>query len=412
MDAKILECVNDVIVDENCMWIISDAWNCLFKYDFIKEVLQCTVVFPEELQDGSLLFSKIVKLQDEIYFIPRTAKNIFFYDLLKQRFQNLNVQADFLHDDQNRDVIIQNEYIYCINRFPDTILKINSDTKEVKLFKANNDQYINEKIERKIYRDYNTNSACLYKGKIIWPNYNNILTIFDTQREEFSVHMLRELPQEKIERLQEEYEEKEMSDWLISVKNYNDILFLISYGGKVYSYDDKTNKVEEELFGNDIDKNAYEFVLPFFANAIQIKEDLYFIPQYRNKCMKYNYNTKKYEEVIDNYLENWNGYKREYTVCIALNEQKILLYSYHENCFYILDIENNSVAKKEIVIPYLDWLKNDSPFSQLIPDFEKKKMLGKEGYWLYQLCNMSENERILKSNVNIGERIYKELDKY
>ncbi|MDE6851307.1 MAG: hypothetical protein K2J67_02310, partial [Lachnospiraceae bacterium] len=132
-----------------------------------------------------------------------------------------------------------------------------------------------------------------------------------------------------------------------------------------------------------------------------------------NKCIKYNYDKKKCEEVMDSYLKGWKENKREYTVCTALNEQKIWVYSYHESCFYILDMENNSVKKKEIVMPYLKWLKTNSPFLQLISESEKKRILGDIDYLLYQLSNVKDEPKSNdNTNINIGGRIYKELSKY
>lgn len=410
METKVLQRICDMIIDDNCMWIISDVWNCLFRYDFVRSELECTAVFPREIRDCGMPFSKIVKIRNEIYFIPKIAKNIFYYDLIEQKFQRLNMKFVFLKDEQHLDVVIQNEYIYCISRFPDTILKINSVTKEVKIFNAPNDSYINEQIESKIYTDYSMDSACLYNGKIIWPNYYNILTMFDIQEEKFSVCVLEELPQEKIECLEEEYQEKGMKDWIISVKNYKDILILTSYGGMIYFYDDQLCKNEEKSFKYYATDDDYKYQVPFFAGIVPIKDELFFIPQYKNRCIQYNHATKQWEEVMDSYLEDWEGCWRIYTVCTVVSEQKILIYSYYESCFYILNTEKNSVNKKKITMSFVNLIRKNNFFADLLSEPTRKK-LDDIDYLLEQISYEKEDEHIQRENrVTIGENIYKLLN--
>lgn len=410
MGEKILETVCDAIIDEKSLWVISDAWNCLFRYDLEKRELECEAVFPREVQEFGLPFSKIIRMGNEIYFIPRIAKDIYYYDLIKKRFQNLNISNSFFREDNNIDVLIQGKYIYCVNRCPDTVLIIDSDTKAVKIFRAKNTQYINKKIENQIYRDYAKNSACFYEGAIIWPNYSNLLTVFNIQEEKFFVYILKGLAQERIERLQEEYEIEEMRDWIISVKSYKDALLLISYEGRVYLYDAKIHKVREILDYYRI-HNVYDYKLPFWGGIISLNDELYFIPQFRYECLKYNYNTKECEKVISNYLKNWAEYKREYTVCVTYNEQIILLYSYYESCFYIINIKNDFIEKREISLSVIDLVKKNIAFIYLLPKL-KRKEIDNIDFLLHQLYFENNEHQIeWKDYVTFGEKIYKALGK-
>ena len=147
-----------------------------------------------------------------------------------------------------------------------------------------------------------------------------------------------------------------------------------------------------------------------FFDMVMLGDGLIFIPSYKNKCIKFNNNTKQYEEVFKNYTQNWNGCRRSYTLCKVIGGKKVLLYSYYESCFYILDIENNSIEKGQIEIPYAKFMKE---FPQLEQILVKEKIVGFDD--LNYLCEKlfiadSGNREESKSSVNIvGKRIFETM---
>ena len=184
----ILNGVRDVIIDEDGMWIISDIWNCFFKYNFSSQKLNFIAMFPESIETNYFAFSRIIKLGNEIFFIPSMAKDIYYYNLDANKFGKLNIDTSVLKSELNMGVVIEGDFIYCINRSPDVVFQINAVTKESKMFWPNISQYINKKIEDIIYTYYW--NPCCYDGKIIWSNYNNLLTIFDIKKECFYVEKI------------------------------------------------------------------------------------------------------------------------------------------------------------------------------------------------------------------------------
>lgn len=362
MEREILSGVRDVIIDKDFMWIISDSFPCLFRYDFLKQELELVAVFPETMESGNLAFSKIIKLENEIYFIPRLAKDIYYYHIIENEFHELNISFDNFCVDKRMEVIIQGKYLYCINRFPNIVIKINSVTKEVSMFSIDLSSHIDAKIESSIYMGFQ--SPCIYQEKIIWSHYKNILVIFDTKKESFFIKKLEGLSHEKIERLQGVLE---VEDYIIGVRIFEDILWLFSYEGKIYQYDEEIHKAESTLFDNYIHYDDIDNINYFFLyDIVPLKNELIMIPSYKNKCIKYNNETRQYEEVLDDYVQNWKGNERIYSLCKKLNDRKIILYSYYESSFYILDLENNSVCKRKITIPYAKFIKENLDFKQMV----------------------------------------------
>ena len=110
-----------------------------------------------------------------------------------KEFYQLNVE--FRGTNNTRGVVV-GEYIYCLSRFPDKLIRIHIATKKVKMFDVDN--CINEAAEKYVYRSYL--APCLYQGKIVWPSYSNMLTFFDLDTETCHTEKLENVSCEKIER--------------------------------------------------------------------------------------------------------------------------------------------------------------------------------------------------------------------
>ena len=91
MSGEILKAVTDIIFDKDDVWIISDEWNCLFRYNLPEKNLELETVFPKAPGTDYGAFSKILKLKNEIYFIPFKAKNIFYYNLIEKEMHAMDI---------------------------------------------------------------------------------------------------------------------------------------------------------------------------------------------------------------------------------------------------------------------------------------------------------------------------------
>lgn len=403
MKHEVLKTVRDVIIDEDCMWIITSTLNCLFKYSFLRHALELTAVFPEIMRTDFEPFTKIVKKENEIYFIPRMANDIFYYNINDRSFHELCVPFNNFQTSKNIGVVTYGDKIYCVNRFPDAVIKIDTITKNTEIFNANINQSPNKDIESKIYRKYI--DPCLFQNKIIWPNYNNILTIFDIENESFSLEILEGMPHERIERLRDIFEEK-IEDFIVGIRAFEGKLWLCTHEGKICQYNDGLIKIEDKI----VDSYAHyedDFRSRIIYDIVPLKDELWFIPAYKNRCIKYNSNTKQFEEALDNYVENWEGYRRSYSLCKVINNRVILLYSYYENCFYILDTENDSVCKKTIELPYAKFASEDYNFEQMV--FKDKIYSFDNLEFLFNKeCQQNEKEQ-KKLTQNIGQQIFEAL---
>ena len=54
-----------------------------------------------------------------------------------------------------------------------------------------------------------------------------------------------------------------------------------------------------------------------------------------------------------------------YTFCKALDDKKIILYSYYESCFYIINTADNMVDKKTLTVPIKRFLEQELSFRKM-----------------------------------------------
>lgn len=408
MSGEILKAVTDIIFDKDDVWIISDEWNCLFRYNLPEKNLELETVFPKAPGTDYGAFSKILKLKNEIYFIPFKAKNIFYYNLIKKEMHAMDISIQ-LPEVKNMGAVVQGKYIYCINRFPDAVIKIDTVTKKATVFKADIDRYIDTDIEEKVYRTYK--EPCIDNGKIYWSNYSDMLIIFDTENQSFSIEFLDGLPQGGVERLENAYG-MELKDWIIGVRVFKGIIFLFSMEGRVYQYKDAIYEIKDNLFNGYINCSDIDNITcAVFYDLIELGSNLYFISSYKNKCIKYNNVSKRFEEVLYSYRETWNGNRRSYSLCKAIDEQKIVLYSYYESCFYILDFENDLTEKIYLQFPMIDrkWTKRNLVLANLL----LKRIENKDNLKILLIRMLYENqeqEQTLSADEIVGEKIYKALN--
>lgn len=363
MKRNILKGVVNGVIDNDNMWLITNSLSCLFRYSFLRNELELEAVFPEPLLSMRGAFEQMVKLENEIYLIPRMAKDIYCYHLPEKKFQKLNIPFEGFLDDKKMRAVVQGKYIYCVNRFPDVVIKINSATKEVNMFWDDTKQNIKKDIESAIYRAYK--EPCLSQGEIIWSNYDSTLTVFHILEERFYTIALEMGSCGRIERWSNT-REAALNDWIVGVTAFENALWLYSFEGKIFRYQNGTEKVENELLDSYVKYVDEDRIRPYIiSSVVALNKALWIIPSYKNKCIKYK-DLERYEEAFKNYVENWKGHKREYTLCKVWNGVNILLYSYWESCFYVLNTENGSISKKIIHILYAKLAKENPGFERML----------------------------------------------
>lgn len=398
MSGAVIKNINDIITDEDGIWVISDDFPCLFRYDYMRQELKLEAVFPEPVQ-GYAAFSRMVKLENEIYFMPWFAKDIYYYDITSREFYKLDIPFKDFCNDRKTEAVVHGQNLYCINRFPDVVIKINSVTKMVSMFYADMQLYSNLILPCEDWTTYP--SPVIYQEKILWVNYKNILTVFDIRSEKFSAEKIDEIFCEKSKRPQYILE-----DYIIGVRVFKDMLWFFTFDGRVYQYDNTMHKIENKLF----DEYAYyddadNVVVCALYDIVPIDENLYFIPSYKNKCIRYNGRINGYEEILNNYTQNWNKNRRNYTICKRTDDHKILLYSYYENTFYILDTKKNNVFKWKIEDSWIKFAKENSLFLHTV--ISKQEFDFDDLDWLIQSTLLNDKkETVNLSDGTVGEQIY------
>ena len=404
MKNSVIKSINDVIADEDCMWIISDELPCLFRYDYLMQKIELKEIFPETVS-GICPFSRMVKLGNEIYFIPWLVKDIYYYDITKDEIYKLDIFfKEFSSDNWRRtEAVVVEGNLYCINRAPDAVIEINPVTKEVQVFQVDMQLYADSILP---WREWTVYPApCFYREKIIWTNYKNILTVFDIRTKQFSVKKIEEVSKEKPKRSSNITE-----DFIIGVKSFEEALWLFTFEGRVYRYDNAIHKIESGLFeGYAYYDDADGVVVSSLYDIVPIENELFFIPAYKNKCIKYNGSTKQYEKTLNNYTQSWEFNRRNYTICKVIDNKKILLYSYYENIFYIPDTEKNGVLECKIEDSWMKFAKENPLFVQAVnKNFMREEMYEFDDLeWLIQSVIVDGKKEKRKLSVGIvGKQIY------
>lgn len=404
MKSAVINGINDVISDKDCMWVITDGLPCLFRYDYIAQEIELKAIFPNEANVGAP-FSRMIKLENEIYFIPWSVKDIYYYDIPNEEFHKLDILfKEFCKDNWRRaEAVVVDGNLYCINRVPDAVIEINSITKEAKTFQVDMQLYSDYLLPCKEWTVYP--EPCVYQEKIIWTNYRNILTVFDIRTKGFSIEKIEGMSKEGPKRLSNVTE-----DYIIGVRFFEDVLWLFTFEGKVYQYDHTSHKIKNKSFEDYV---YYEdddgVVVCSLYDIVPLENELFLIPSYKNKCIKYNGHTDQYEETLNDYIQNWESNRRNYTICKVINNKKILLYSYYENTLYILDTEKNSVRKWKVEVSWTKFIKENPLFVQAVNRILLKDYMYNfdDLDWLIQSVFVNgekEEKGLLVSTV--GERIY------
>lgn len=392
--------INDIIADNDGMWVTSDDFPCLFRYNYLEQELELVAMFPETVNMYAA-FSRMIKLENEIYFIPWFEKNIYYYDIISHKFHKLDIPFKNFCTERKAEAVVYEKNIYCINRFPDVIIKINSISKEVNIFYVDMKLYADRLLPCDEWTIYP--GPCVYQEKILWTNYKNVLTIFDIKNEKISITDMKGLLCEKPER-----SACVKQDYMIGVRALRDMLWFFTFEGRVYRYDKALHKIYNKSFDNYVYfDDADNIIVCFLYDLVLLNDELIFIPSYKNKCIKCKGSSMdQFEEALDDYSQNWRGNRRNYTICKVINDQKILLYSYYENIFYILDPKKNNVCEWIIKDSLIKLAEGSPRFKQVVT---RHQVYGFDDLdWLIQSVFLDEgkDKKQLASSV-IGERIYR-----
>lgn len=401
MENELLSGVRDIWIEDNYMWVISDNFNCLFGYDFLKNQLDLIAVYPETIGVLNFAFCSLIKAGNEIYLFPLEADGIYIYDLLKKEFSRVNVP---FYGTNNVRGVVAGEYLYCLKRLPDELIRIHLITKKTDVFHTKKLQDMNEAAERQIYRI--CLEPCLYQGKIVWVSNGNILILFDIETESFCMERLEDISREKVERTKA-WCRGGLEDCIVGTRVFKEKLWLFSLDGRIYQYDDGLHKVSFVQPMMNKHNKAGNSVPAIFADLVSLGDELWFVPQYKRKCIKYNYNSGLYEECMEEYERKLSQSERMvYTFCKALDDKKIILYSYYESCFYIINTADNMVDKKKLTVPIKRFLEQELSF---------RKMIIRDNVYQFDDLNFFLKDTILLNKLqktfewSVGDKIFETI---
>ena len=173
----------DAYINENDMWFASSSFNGLFymnretgKTEYIGEFI------GEELSEIRL-YSKVVKVDNKLFFIPFNATSIAEYDMENNQFKRIEIEDNEIKKKFLSYAVFEN-YIYLMPLFYGRIIRFN-----FKIEKINYMEYWNKKIEKfKIIKGIWFRDVFQINEKLYCPFYQkNLIMIFDLKNENMEV---------------------------------------------------------------------------------------------------------------------------------------------------------------------------------------------------------------------------------
>ena len=317
----------DAYFDGEKLWFASSSLNGLFCLNIESGETFLKGTFPGEDTHGVRLFSKVIEINNKLFFIPFNATCIIEYDFENQDFrrielENREVKGKFL------SYSVYDEYIYLMPRSYGSIVRYNFFTDQIEYMKSWNHMVCKYSKENDIwFRDIERKDNTLY-----CPFYQkNLMFKFD-------------LKSEKIE--------------ICEIGKENDIFMSIKFDGENFWLIPNHiqeigcwNEAKNELvYIGDFDKKLkfLNSVAPFLTSII-VKDNIYILPCFADEVLKININSKSSEVLNLNHYKADTLIKKDifwkYGGIKVLNDYIALFPTNSED---ILLIDSNSIVKKKI----------------------------------------------------------------
>lgn len=398
MGDYIIEHVEGLTGDDEKIYFISSDIYAILVCDCYSNQINILAEFPKEVQIPKA-FEKILKYEKKIYLFPCYAKDIYYFDLEKNKFIKLDVILPLIDEMPQRkvlEVLIHNKKIYCVCRCPNMVISINSDTDNVEVFKMPL-----ELLKKKKFAAETWFSTVIRKDKLVYPYGNSAIVKFSLIDKVFDIVYFDE-------KLTEECEN--VSNWILGICiDNNDDFWMYSVCGEIYKVvkDKKIRIVAPKgPIGIFYDGNHEQ---PGINNVFSVGDDICFVLRSESKILKYNITTGRFVW-CQNDLGKWDvgGTPIAFFKCTQVDEETFWLYNRNDNAAYKWNYRKGFIERVDFKISIDKLLKTefDNRYRYLILNTIKKEN-DLYNYILY--IEGEKNERKTEKNVSYGQKIYHEL---
>lgn len=331
----------DVEWDETEAWMICAYTNILFKFDTNNMKYKYVALLPENGIEYNNFHSRCVKYENRIYCLPSKGQDIYIYDTDLKVFRKIIVRSVNDGGLSFEKLCVREHILYAISYGLKQIFKIDMQEEKV--------------ISRHLIADGATllNKAICYGNKIyVISNEQASLFEYDLDKEILKcIHLCDEKISKK-------------GFTVVGVEGGQ--VWLCGYDNKVYMWDMMEGFISRYLeLPNDImfydfsnngklymDKGDNDY---YFQECVFFENSIWFIPYQTNKLLY----VKGHENIIrELYIEEETTsslrrqFKRKYNVVRKVDEKYFVLKSFKNECYYKIDVENETIETKSIDVSY------------------------------------------------------------
>lgn len=335
--------IEESCVKDGAVWFLEQDKQWIVKYTINTKKVEIIDVLPEEIKK-KMSIGCILKKDNTIYFAPLFADDIYYYDLEEYEWKRLNIPLDSFEGMVSRkrmEVVDGGEYVYCISRWPDFILRINHKTKEYEKIDMVSGKY-SSKLNIPFYNKIFPWSDS--EGILHFVLCENVIIHFNPYETSFSADELKRI---KCEMIQLDNKKQNM-DFIRWSQDFGTFKMVCTWSGKVYKITKDTVICDWNLM--ELCMKDYKEKTFLVENVVATQEYIYYFLSYDSSIIKQDIITGSIH-YIDNLVEaNYKQYVKRYHVIKKIDDKRIFLWSYSSHNAYILDTETDSIQKIDFTV--------------------------------------------------------------
>lgn len=385
--------------DKTDAWIICGYTNMIFKYDFFNATYEFVAPLPENGIEYYDYHPRCVKYKTKVFCLPCRGSDIYIFDISTGKFRKIDLKNT--DDDRiNLDKLkIEGHLLYTISYGMKQIIVIDLEAE-------------------KIIKTYHINDCdgTLYKA-VKCDSSDKVYAISDKNSVIYQYN-LKQSSSKKIEVLQNSGIDEQ---GFTTIADVGEQLWLSGYNNKIYIFNTEKEILEKYIeLPDDIkfydyensgviykDKEENDF---YFYDCAAFDDTVWFIPHQTNKILYVN--TKDYavrelymdkEEETDYSLSRI--IKRKYEIVKKGKEGTLVLESYQNNCYYMINTADQTVKLKSGNVSYTN-------LEKLWKEYGVNRVFFSENFvvdymmYSYGIAHKT-GQNIQKEKMPIGSKIYR-----
>lgn len=333
--------ISGLSYDKEIIYFVSPYINALLAYNCRSEEVLVMAEFPKKLQMVGA-FEKILKCDNKIFLFPCFADDIYYYDIEKGQYYNLNV-ASIVNDFPKRkvfEVVYFEGIVYCVCRIPHMVFCIDPKSCIVREFLAPSKMVLRGKKNEVEDRFF---SLCVKERTIFYPYLDNFVVAFDIDSKLFAISNLSE---DKVE-MQKDVDN---NIYQLVCGNFDD-WWICNYKGEVFKV--KDNKKIKITMPDDFIETFFDGrnIQPGINNMFFVNDTLCIMLRAEYRVLKYNVILEEFTWEGNNIIQNnVRGEQVIFLRTAQISRDTVLEYCRADGAVYIWNYYKGFIKKIEFNI--------------------------------------------------------------